>query len=257
MATTRRRHGVTQQTQSQYPVEVAQPIHNSYLSVPQSYDNNSWAASGNFVHADPLMDNSPDSIMAPPPTTLSLTVPNNSYTANSLLYSPSSDGYSQGQVQEQFMLPSYGSSFMDGNNGNNSDWSKNLDPALYGGAMSPSESSPKPKFENETTPESEVKIKDLSIHSHSSPTTNMTPRQRAAHRKAIEEKSSMKRKLAEQRLSKAVTTRLGGTFVPGLANQMNQAADIIERDAQTIQALEAELNRLRKSNSDVQMKYHS
>jgi hypothetical protein len=51
---------------------------------------------------------------------------------------------------------------------------------------------------------------------------------RSPHRKAIEEKSSMKRKQAEQRLSQIITRRLGGTFVPGLANQLNHAAELLE-----------------------------
>lgn len=196
--------------------------------------------SGNFVHPDPSADN--DSVMAPPPTTLSLPVPpTNNYNANTresrallllfgavanhllVLYSPSSDGMSQSFNQ----LPSYGSSLLDGGNASN-DWTK-IDPNLYNPGLSPSEPSPQLQFEKLDSEDSEVKIKDLSAHhSHHSVTTNMNPRQRQAHRKAIEEKSSLKRKLAEQRLSKAVTSRLGGTFVPGLANQMNQAADIIE-----------------------------
>lgn len=57
---------------------------------------------------------------------------------------------------------------------------------------------------------------------------NGTPKQRSAHRKAIEEKSSVKRKKAEHRLVTAISTRLGGTFVPGLANQLNQAAELLE-----------------------------
>jgi hypothetical protein len=51
---------------------------------------------------------------------------------------------------------------------------------------------------------------------------------RSAHRKAIEEKSSIKRKNAEHRLVTAISNRLGGTFVPGLANQLNQAAELLE-----------------------------
>jgi len=257
MTISRRRPAGVNQT-STYPTEVAQPAHN-FLSIPQAnYDQSSWS-SGNFVHPDPAVDNSYDSVMAPPPATLTLTVPGNgSYTANSLLYSPSSDGYPQSHSQEQYTLPNYGSTFMDDNSSNNNDfnkeWPVKTDPALYNSTLSPSETSPKSTFD------AEVKIKGMSPSPQPAATSNMSPRQRAAHRKAIEEKSSMKRKQAEQRLSRAITSRLGGTFVPGLANQMNQAADIIERDSKTIQALEAELHRLRKSgnlHADVQMKYHS
>jgi len=69
---------------------------------------------------------------------------------------------------------------------------------------------------------------------------------RSAHRKAIEEKSSIKRKNAEQRLSHAITARLGGTFVPGLANQLNQAAELLELDDAKIRRLEEE-NRVLRS----------
>ena len=55
-----------------------------------------------------------------------------------------------------------------------------------------------------------------------------TTKVRSAHRRAIEEKSSVKRKTAEHRLSNAISVRLGGTFVPGLANQLNQAAELLE-----------------------------
>jgi len=250
MANSRRRiHQGVNQTQT--PAEVAQPVHSNFHTLT-SYEQ-SWPSSGNFVHPDPAVDNSHDSIMAPPPATLTLSVPANTY--NSLLYSPGSDYYphSQDSFKDSYMPPSYGSSMMDGN-----DWkSTKLDPSLYSAGLSPS---PQPQFEKyekfdklDSQSEAEVKVNDLSHHVS---TSGMTKNQRAAHRKAIEEKSSMKRKLAEQRLSKAVTSRLGGTFVPGLANQMNQAADIIEKDGRIIQALEAELNRLRKSgNPDVQMKY--
>jgi len=263
MANRRRNAGVTQTAtyhHGSHPSEIAQPAHNAFHSIPQAnYEQSSWT-SGNFVHPDPAADNSYDSVMAPPPATLTLTVPGNgSYTANSLLYSPSSDGYPQSQGQEQYSLPSYGGSLLDG--GNNNGWPVKLDPALsplYNSKLSPSEPSPKAHFDSSY--DAEVKIKDMSPSpQQQAATSNMSPKQRAAHRKAIEEKSSMKRKLAEQRLSRAITNRLGGTFVPGLANQMNQAADIIERDSRTIQMLEAELSRLRKGgnlNADVQMKYH-
>lgn len=249
MATSRRRlNGVTQtQFHQPHPAEVAQPVHSNFL--PLSSYEQSWSSPGNFVHPDPAVDNSHDTIMAPPPATLTLSVPANS-SYNSLLYSPGSDHYSHSQ--DSFMPPSYGSSIMEGN-----DWSSTkLDPALYSAGLTPSPKLQSEKLENNSEPE--VKIKDMSPSSLHVSTSSMSPKQRAAHRKAIEEKSSMKRKLAEQRLSKAVTSRLGGTFVPGLANQMNQAADIIEKDARTIQALEAEIHRLRKScNPDVQMKYRS
>jgi hypothetical protein len=177
-----------------------------------------------------------------PPTTLSLTVPGNgSYSTGNrkhisfsfafvrltyfvlALYSPSSDGYYDTRSQDSSLLPSYGNSVLAG-----SEWSTKIDPTLNSPNLNTLEPSIKPPPEEfEERPESEVKIKDFTSSHHAS-TANMSPKQRAAHRKAIEEKSSLKRKHAEQRLSKAVTARLGGTFVPGLANQMNQAAEIIE-----------------------------
>jgi len=196
------------------------------------------------VHTDPIIDNSHDTMMAPAPTSLSLTVPGNNYNANTLLYSPSSDGYSQ-PLQDSLMLPSYDGSQL----GDGGDWSGKIDPTLYS-SMSPSEATSKHRFN--PFPEGEVKTKDLSASSQAAAMSHMSPKERTAHRKAIEEKSSMKRKLAEQRLSRAITSRLKGTFVPGLANQMNRAAEIIERDAERIEALEAEVVRLR---NDVQMKY--
>lgn len=254
MANRRRPMGV-KQTQFHQPTgqasEIAQPIHNTYgLSAPQaSYESSAWIPNGSFVHTDPAVDNSHDSVMAPPPTSLSLSVPGNGMYPSNMLYSPSSDGYPQSQ--DAYSLPSYSSSILDASNTN--DWSK-LDPALYSANLSPSEPSPLPRFDS--VPEPEVKFKASSPAPHLVSTSNMSSKERQAHRKAIEEKSSMKRKNAEQRLSRAITTRLGGTFVPGLANQMNQAADIIERDFQVIQALEAEVARLRKSgNADVQLKY--
>jgi len=248
MANTRRRNGVTQTSYSQFahPPEVAEPIHPTYLGPQTGYDS-AWSANGNFVHPDPLVDNSHDSIMAPPPASLSLSVPGAGSYASSLLYSPSSDGYQSQSNDQSPLLPSYDGSHLD----TTSSWTNKLDPSLY--SLSPSEPSSKSRFDNHF--ESEVKTKDLSAASQQAAMSHMSPKERTAHRKAIEEKSSMKRKLAEQRLSRAITSRLGGTFVPGLANQMNQAADIIERDAQTIQALEAEVKRLRGSVNDVQMKF--
>jgi hypothetical protein len=73
-----------------------------------------------------------------------------------------------------------------------------------------------------------------------------TPKARSAHRKAIEEKSSIKRKNAEHRLSQAITNRLGGTFIPGLANQLNQAAELLEQDGERLRKLEEE-NRILRS----------
>lgn len=205
---------------------------------------------GSFVHPDPVVDNDPDTVMAPPPTSLSLTVPGNGAYPN-MLYSPSSDGYPQSQDQQY--LPSYTNSFLDHNSAN--DFSAKIDPSLYPGSFSPSEPSPLSRFDKGI--DSEVKTKDpLSPSQHIS-TSTMSPKERQAHRKAIEEKSSLKRKNAEQRLSRAITARLGGTFVPGLANQMNQAAEIIESDAIRIKALEDEINRLNKitGNADAHFKY--
>jgi len=77
---------------------------------------------------------------------------------------------------------------------------------------------------------------------------------RSPHRKAIEEKSSMKRKQAEQRLSQIITRRLGGTFVPGLANQLNHAAELLEKDDKKIRDLEEENRRLRQHYQEVDVK---
>jgi len=78
-----------------------------------------------------------------------------------------------------------------------------------------------------------------------SPPGYSTTKVRSAHRRAIEEKSSVKRKNAEHRLSNAISVRLGGTFVPGLANQLNQAAELLEQDESKIRQLEDENRMLR------------
>jgi len=83
-----------------------------------------------------------------------------------------------------------------------------------------------------------------------------TTKVRSAHRRAIEEKSSVKRKNAEHRLSNAISVRLGGTFVPGLANQLNQAAELLEQDDSKIRQLEDEnrMLRARLQNSHIDVK---
>jgi len=258
MTNNRRRGNHTQYHQGSLSAEVAQPVHDTFLSVP--YEQ--W----NFA-------NSHDSMMAPPPTTLSLTVPGDASDANymnnpsHMLYSPASDGFSQSQLSDSYPLPSYGNSLMDDHADN---VFPKLDPALQSASLSPSETM-KTQFEgNEKTERfgsigREVKTKYLSpsatqsSHSSTSSNVNMSPKQRAVHRKQIEEKSSLKRKQAEHRLSRAISSRLNGTFIPGLANQLNQAADIIEKDTQTILSLEAEIKQLRAqtANADVQRKFRN
>lgn len=146
----------------------------------------------------------------------------------STTYSPLTDGISpQQSSQEPFVLPSYGRSVISNNN---NDWQpKSLDPTMFQMDYNTTDTMRKEQFQSSSPIGAETG--KMMLDFPSSPTistTHMTAKQRTAHRKAIEEKSSLKRKNAEQRLSRAITTRLGGTFVPGLANQMTQAAEIIE-----------------------------
>jgi len=148
------------------------------------------------------------------------------------------------------MLPSYNSANIDGSTVNN--WKTRIpdDVGVAPGSIFP------PQRADQLSP-----IKDdedqMMLDSNSPPDYHHNGNKpRSAHRKAIEEKSSQKRKNAEQRLSTIITRRLGGTFVPGLANQLNHAADMLHKDERRIAMLEEENQRLRQQiGGDVKVRH--